>query len=34
MVENIEIYNTHGYTETDRREEHGYNRVYMQKLLP
>ncbi len=34
MVENIEIYKTLGYTETDRREEHGYNRVYMQKLLP
>ncbi|GJL80754.1 MAG: hypothetical protein DHS20C01_03880 [marine bacterium B5-7] len=34
MVENIEFYKNLGYTETDRREEHGYNRVYMQKLLP
>ena len=33
MVENIEIYKTLGYTETDRRKEHGYNRVYMQKIL-
>lgn len=33
MVESIEIYKTLGYTETDRREEQGYNRVYMHKLL-
>ena len=33
MVENIEIYKTLGYTETNRREEQGYNRVYMRKIL-
>jgi len=33
MSENIEIYKTLGYTETERRKECGYNRVYMQKQL-
>jgi len=33
MVENIEMYKTLGYTEIERKEEHGYNRVYMQKSL-
>ena len=33
MSGNIEIYKALRYTETYRKEEHGYNRVYMQKLL-
>lgn len=33
MTENIEMYAALGYRETERREEHGYNRVYMQKQL-
>ena len=33
MNENIEIYRALGYTETDRKEERGYNRIYMQKVL-
>lgn len=33
MNENINIYRTLGYIETGRKEESGYNRVYMQKLL-
>ena len=33
MTENIEMYEALGYVETDRRTEHGYNRVYMQKAL-
>ena len=33
MIENIEIYNGHGYVETERRRERGYNRVYMRKAL-
>ena len=33
MVENVAIYRSMGYEETDRREEHGYQRVYMRKRL-
>ena len=33
MGENIELYKSLGYTETERKEEQGYNRVYMQKCL-
>lgn len=33
MSENIELYESLGYTETDRKEEQGYSRVYMQKIL-
>lgn len=33
MTENIEFYKSMGYTETARKEEYGYNRVYMQKSL-
>ena len=33
MIENIEIYDSHGYVETERRRERGYNRVYMRKAL-
>jgi len=33
MTENIEMYKALGYVETERRIEHGYNRVYMQKTL-
>ena len=33
MDENIEIYKALGYIETERKEEQGYNRVYMQKSL-
>ena len=34
MVENIAIYTRLGYRETERRSEHGYNRVFMEKRLP
>lgn len=34
MVENIAIYGRLGYRETERRSEHGYNRVFMEKRLP
>ncbi len=33
MTENIGMYKALGYVETERRTEHGYNRVYMQKTL-
>src|ERR1022692_291440 len=33
MVENLAIYDRLGYTETDRRTEDGYRRVFMEKLL-
>lgn len=33
MKENIGIYQGLGYTETERKEVRGYNRVYMQKVL-
>ncbi len=33
MTENIALYKRAGYTETDRRTEQGYDRVYMQKAL-
>ena len=33
MNENIEMYKALGYVETERRTEHGYNRVFMQKQL-
>ena len=33
MAENIELYKTFGYIETDRRTERGYPRVYMRKSL-
>jgi GNAT superfamily N-acetyltransferase len=34
MVENIAIYARLGYRETERRSEHGYDRVFMEKRLP
>ena len=33
MSENIEIYKALGHRETERKEEQGFNRVYMQKYL-
>lgn len=33
MHENIALYQRHGYTETSRRIESGYHRVYMRKRL-
>lgn len=33
MVENIALYQRLGYVETARREENGYQRVYMRKTL-
>jgi len=33
MHENIELYKKLGYTETERKEVQGYNRVYMEKYL-
>lgn len=33
MSENIEMYESLGYTETQRKREHGYDRVYLQKGL-
>lgn len=33
MNENVKIYKALGYIETGRKEEKGYNRVYMQKSL-
>lgn len=33
MEENIELYKSLGYTETERKVEQGYDRVYMQKIL-
>ena len=34
MMENIELYKKLGYTETARKTEQGYQRIYMQKALP
>lgn len=34
MTENIELYKRLGYTETERKTEQGYRRVYMRKSLP
>ena len=31
MTENIELYKRLGYTETERKTEQGYQRVYMRK---
>jgi ribosomal protein S18 acetylase RimI-like enzyme len=33
MRENIEIYRALGYLETERKQERGYHRVYLQKAL-
>src|ERR1700761_4883208 len=33
MVQNIAIYTSRGYVETDRRTEKGFERVYMEKRL-
>ena len=33
MVENIAMYKRWGFVETERREEYGYRRVFMRKLL-
>jgi ribosomal protein S18 acetylase RimI-like enzyme len=33
MTENLALYPTLGYTETGRREEHGFRRVYFSKRL-
>ena len=33
MTENIDLYRKHGFVETERKQEHGYQRVYMQKHL-
>jgi len=33
MTENIELYQFLGYKETERKQEQGYNRVYMRKHL-
>lgn len=33
MTENIAMYKKLGYFETERRIEHGYQRVYMRKIL-
>jgi ribosomal protein S18 acetylase RimI-like enzyme len=34
MTENIEFYKKLGYTETERKTERGYQRVYMRKSVP
>ena len=34
MTQNIQIYNKIGYVEIERREEFGFQRVYMRKRLP
>ena len=34
MTENIDLYESLGYIETNRRIESGYSRVYMGKNLP
>jgi ribosomal protein S18 acetylase RimI-like enzyme len=34
MTENIELYKKLGFVETERKQEQGYERVYMQKFLP
>ena len=33
MTDNIALYHARGYIETERREERGYARVYMRKVL-
>ena len=33
MTENIAMYRSRGYTETERRIEKGYERVYMRKIF-
>ncbi len=33
MTENIAIYKKRGYIEKERKEEYGYRRIYMRKLL-
>ncbi len=33
MIENLSLYPHLGYTETERRTENGFNRVYFRKLL-
>ena len=34
MTQNIELYKKLGFVETERKQEQGYERVYMQKFLP
>lgn len=34
MTENINLYKKLGFVETERKQEQGYERVYMRKLLP
>lgn len=34
MTENIELYKKLGFTETERKTERGYQRVYMRKSVP
>ena len=33
MVENLALYRHLGYVETERRENGGYQRIYMRKVL-
>jgi ribosomal protein S18 acetylase RimI-like enzyme len=33
MTDNLHLYKRLGYRETERKTEHGYKRIYMQKLL-
>ena len=33
MAENLAMYTHLGYVEVDRRSEHGYRRVFMEKVL-
>ncbi len=33
MTENIELYESLGYSQTERKQEQGYDRVYMRKRL-
>lgn len=34
MYENLMLYTHLGFAEIDRREEHGFNRVFFRKLIP
>jgi ribosomal protein S18 acetylase RimI-like enzyme len=34
MTENLRMYKNLGYVETERKNENGYRRIYMKKLLP
>jgi ribosomal protein S18 acetylase RimI-like enzyme len=34
MTENIQLYKKLGFVETERKQEKGYERVYMRKFLP